>query len=81
MNISQVSNAKASWNILNHLFVVTGKNSKINLKLGLFRLTMKSGASFLVHSNKFKGLLSQLASINALVHEEDCVALILKSMP
>ena len=80
-HISNLSTTKEAWKILNHLFGATGKNAKINLKLQLFKLTLKPGTPFPIHLNEFKGLLTQLASIKATVDEEDSIALLLKSMP
>ena len=80
-HISNLSTTKEAWKILNHLFGATGKNAKINLKLQLFKLTLKPGTPFAIHLNDFKGLLTSIASIKATVDEEDSIALLLKSMP
>ena len=64
-HISNITTSKLAWEILDKLFGASGKNSKINLKLQLFKLNMPPGGDFLVHLNTLKGLLSQLASINA----------------
>ena len=76
-HISSIETVKSAYNTLDNLFGATGKNSKINLKLQLFKLQMKLGSSFPLHLNVFKGLLSQLALIKAPVEEYDCIALLL----
>lgn len=80
-HISNAESTKSAWDTLDKLFGASGKNAKINLKLQLFRLNMKSGSSFPIHLNEFKSLLGQLASVNKPVDNEDCIALLLKSMP
>lgn len=80
-HISNITTSKLAWEIFDKLFGALGKNSKINLKLQLFKLNMPPGGDFLVHLNTFNGLLSQLASIHAPVDKDDCIALLLKSLP
>ena len=80
-HISNLDSAKSAWETLDQLFGATCKNAKINLKLQLFKLNMNPGDSFPIHLNEFKSILSQLASIKAPMDEDDCIALLLKSMP
>lgn len=67
--------------IFDNLFKALGENTKISLKLQLFKLGdenyMKSGGKFPIHLNAFKRFQGKLASIKT--PTKDSIALLLKS--
>lgn len=80
-HISDLESPSEAWHKLDVLFGASSHTSKLALKIAFFALTMDSGSSVATHVNNLRSLMTQLASVNSPITEEDAMAVLLKSMP
>lgn len=79
-HVDQLPTAKEKWDELDKLYGASGKNSKISLKIEFFSLELKEGDAIGAFISHMKGLMAQLASVNARMDEDDAVAVLLKAV-
>ncbi|MCO5572125.1 hypothetical protein L7F22_025876 [Adiantum nelumboides] len=80
-HVDQLPTSKEKWDELDKLYGAKGKNSKISMKISLYALEFKPGVESLgAFISRMKGLMAQLASVQAPVDHEDAIAILLKSV-
>ncbi|MCO5594486.1 hypothetical protein L7F22_048517 [Adiantum nelumboides] len=80
-HVDQLPTSKEKWDELDKLYVAKGKNSKLSMKISLYALEFKPGVESLgAFISRMKGLMAQLASVQAPVDHEDAIAILLKSV-
>ena len=80
-HISNLESPFEAWHKLDVLFGASSHTSKLALKIAFFELKMDSGTSVASHVNNLRILMTQLASVNSLIIEDDAMAVLFKSMP
>jgi len=81
LNVASEKSTHSLWKHLGEIYQAKSMVNKLYLKSKLFSMKMKEGESIIEHLNSFNLLLSQLASVDVEVNEEDKCILLLCSLP
>ena len=81
LNVSGEATAKALWVKLGTLYQSKSLVNKLFLRKKLYNLRMKDRDSVTEHLNEFNTMVSQLASINIKISDEDKCITLLCSLP
>src|SRR3984885_4057998 len=73
--------AKAMWDKLGTLYLSKSLVNKLFLRKNLYNLRMKDGDSVIEHLNAFNTVVSQLASVDIKILDEDKCISLLCSLP
>jgi len=77
LNVSREATAKYLWDKLGSLYQTKSLVNKLFLRKKLYSLRMKDGNSMAEHLNAFNTVVSQLASVDIKMSEEDkCITLL-----
>ena len=81
LNVSGEATSKALWDNLGTLYQSKSLVNKLFLQKNLYNLWMKDGDSVMEHLNAFNTLVSQLASIDIKISDENKCISLLCSLP
>ena len=81
MNVSGEATAKALWDKLGTLYQSKSLVNKLFLRKKLYNLRMKDGNLVTEHLNAFNVVVSQLASVDIKISDEDKCISLLCSLP
>ncbi|KAE8706560.1 hypothetical protein F3Y22_tig00110392pilonHSYRG00195 [Hibiscus syriacus] len=80
-SIEEKKTTKEIWDHLTKLYEATSLHNKIFLKRKLYTLRMPESTSVTEHLNTLNTLFSQLTSLSCKIGEQECVELLLQSLP
>lgn len=81
LNVAKEETTYKLWNHLGEIYQAKSMVNKLYLKRKLFYLKIKEGESLAEHLNSFNLLMSQLASVDVEVDEDDKCILLLRPLP
>ena len=81
LNVSGKATMKALWDKLGTLYQSKSLVNKLFLRKKLYNLRMKDGDSMIEHLNPFNTMVSQLASVDIKILDEDKCISLLCSLP
>ena len=81
LNVSKEATTKDLWGKLGSLYQTKSLVNKLFLQKKLYSLRMKDGDSVAEHLNAFNTVVSQLASVDIKISEEDKCITLLCSLP
>ncbi|GJT08069.1 hypothetical protein Tco_0842531 [Tanacetum coccineum] len=80
-SIGEEKSAQEIWDHLTRLCKVKSLHNKIFLKRKLYALRMTKSTLVTEHVNSLNTLFSQLTSLNCIIEPQDCVEILLQSLP
>lgn len=81
LNVSSEDTAYKIWRKIGEIYQTKSLSNKLYLKRCLYSLKMKDGESIAENLNAFNLIISQLASIDVKIEDEDKCILLICSLP